>query len=71
MKHLSHKEEGLQLKVFMDFDKSNSKIFVDYFVEDFKIEIKTPLKTEDKDKSSVILLNRLDFSNSIFLASIK
>ncbi|MFX1555052.1 MAG: hypothetical protein ACFFBV_14090 [Promethearchaeota archaeon] len=55
----------------MDFDKSNSKININYFIEDFRIQIKTPLKSEDNDENSIIVLNRVDFSNTIFLTSIR
>ena len=54
----------------MDFDKSNSKLSINYFLEDFRIQIKIPLKSEDIDENSIILLNRVDFSNKIYLASI-
>ena len=54
----------------MDFDKSNSKIFINYFVEDFKIAIKIPLKDEHIDKNNEIIFDKFDISNKIFLANI-
>ena len=56
--------------MFIDFDKSSTKIFVNYFIEDFKTEIKIPLKNDNVDTNGIIVLDKLDFSNKIFLASI-
>ncbi|MFW9902244.1 MAG: hypothetical protein ACFFDY_13340 [Candidatus Thorarchaeota archaeon] len=67
---MSHETEGIDLKMFVDFDKSSKKICINYFIEEFKIEIKTPLKSKDTDTNSLIILKKLDFSNKIFLTSI-
>lgn len=64
------KKRGFKLKMFIDFDKSSTKIFVNYFIEDFKTEIKIPLKNDNVDTNGIIVLDKLDFSNKIFLASI-
>ncbi|MFX1567788.1 MAG: hypothetical protein ACFFCV_05405 [Promethearchaeota archaeon] len=67
---MSDKKEGIDLKMFVDFDKSIKSIFINYFIEEFKIEIKTPIKNKDTETESIIILKKLDFSNKIFLASI-
>ena len=52
------------------FRKNDDENRYDDFIEEFKAEIKTPLRREDTDTNRIIILTKLDFSNKIFLASI-
>jgi len=54
----------------MDFDKSNSKIFINYFIEDSKILIKVALKNDVFNNDNDIIIENFDISNKIFLTNI-
>ncbi|MFX1532144.1 MAG: hypothetical protein ACFFBC_13595 [Promethearchaeota archaeon] len=58
------------MKTFIEFDKSNAKFFIDYYIEEYKIYLKIPIEIEDIALDRIIILNKLDFSNRILLASI-
>ncbi|MFX1409351.1 MAG: hypothetical protein ACFFA6_03300 [Promethearchaeota archaeon] len=58
------------MKIFIDFDKANSKISINYFLEDSKIVIKVPLKDKDNDKNDKIIMGKFDIANKIYLTHI-
>ena len=60
----------LKFKIFIDLDKSNSKIFINYFVEDFKILIKIPLDIEEKKDDSSLIVDKFDISNKVYLTHV-
>lgn len=54
----------------MDLDKTTSKIFINYFMEETKIVIKIPLKNDEENKNNNLIVDKFDFSNKIFLTNI-
>ncbi|MFW9948402.1 MAG: hypothetical protein ACFFDX_16365 [Candidatus Odinarchaeota archaeon] len=58
------------MKKFIDYDKSNSKIFINYFIEDSKTLVKVPLKNDVIDKDYDIRIENFDISNKIYLTDI-
>ncbi len=54
----------------MELDKTKSKIFIDYFMEDFKILVKVPLKKDDKRDDNSLIVDKFDISNKIYLTHI-
>ncbi len=54
----------------MELDKTKSKIFIDYFMEDFKILVKVPLKKDDKRDDNNLIVDKFDISNKIYLTHI-
>ncbi|MFW9942397.1 MAG: hypothetical protein ACFFFT_15270 [Candidatus Thorarchaeota archaeon] len=58
------------MKTFIEFDKSNAKFFIDYYIEEYKIYLRIPIEIEDIALDRIIILNKLDFSNRILLVSI-
>ena len=60
----------VELKKFIDYDKSNSKIFINYFIEDSKILIKVALKNDVFNNDNDIIIENFDISNKIFLTNI-
>ncbi|MFX1502553.1 MAG: hypothetical protein ACFFDH_16445 [Promethearchaeota archaeon] len=70
MKILTIKGDSFTLKIFIDFDKLKSKIYINYYIEDFKIDIKIPIKFKEFDKESNFTLEKFDISNKIFLTNV-
>jgi hypothetical protein len=60
----------LKFKIFIDLDKSNSKIFINYYLEDFKILIKIPLEIEGEKDDSSLAVEKFDISNKIYLTDV-
>lgn len=60
----------LKFKIFIDLDKANSKVFINYFDEDFKILIKIPLDKEEKKENSRVIIDKFDISNKVYLTHI-
>lgn len=54
----------------MELDKAKSKIFIDYFMEDFKILVKVPLKKDDGRGDNSLIVDKFDISNKIYLTHI-
>ncbi|MFX1364018.1 MAG: hypothetical protein ACFFCE_14700 [Promethearchaeota archaeon] len=70
MRILTIKGDAFTLKTFIDFDKSKSKIYINYYIEDFKIDIKIPIKFKEFDGESNIILETFDISNKTFLTNV-
>ncbi len=70
MRLLTYKEDYFRLKVFIEYDKSTSEIFINHFIEDFKIELKIPLKSKKSNEKPHIILDKFDISNKIFLTNV-
>jgi len=61
----------LESKIFMDYDKTNSMFYINYFIEDTKALIKFPMKrVNDNNEENCIISNKFDFSNKIYLIDI-
>ena len=60
----------LKFKIFIDLDKANSKVFINYYIEDFKILIKIPLDKEEKKENSRVIIDKFDISNKVYLTHI-
>ncbi len=54
----------------MELDKTKSKIFIDYFMEDFKILVKVPLKKDDERDDNSLVVDKFDISDKIYLTHI-
>lgn len=54
--------------MFLDFDKISSQIFINYFLDEYKVLIKTPLNPK-KNRNSLIL-GQFDISNKVYLTQI-
>lgn len=63
-------EDATDLKMFIEFDKSKAKFFINYYLEEFRIELKIPLQNKDIDSNRIDCLNKIDFSDTVFLVSI-
>ncbi len=59
-----------RIKIFLDLDKTNLKIFINYFVEDFKVLIKIPLEKDDEKENTNLVVDKFDISNKIYLTPI-
>ncbi|MFW9987060.1 MAG: hypothetical protein ACFFC3_00190 [Candidatus Odinarchaeota archaeon] len=58
------------IKMFIDFDKNNKKIYFSYYLEDNHYVLKVPLeKTTDSDQ--VILIDNFNLSDYIYLTNIE
>jgi hypothetical protein len=54
----------------MDLDKAQSRIFVNYYLEDFKILVKVPMKKKEDKEDNNIIIDKFDISNKIYLTQI-
>ena len=54
----------------MDFDKSDSRFFLNYFLEEPNIVVKLPLKENNEDYMNSTRLSRFDISNKVYLTQI-
>ncbi|MDX1798839.1 MAG: hypothetical protein R3255_09340, partial [Candidatus Lokiarchaeia archaeon] len=59
-----------KLKMFIDLDKSRVQFYINYYLEDFKVLIKVPLKEDDEKDVSNIIFDKFDISNKIYIIPI-
>ena len=58
------------IKIFIDFDKSNKKIYFNYYIEDNHKVLKVPLEKINK-LDQAILIENFDLSKYIFLTNVE
>lgn len=56
--------------MFIDLDKSRVELYINYYLEDFKVLIKEPLKKDDEKNVNNIIFDKFDISNKIYIAPI-
>ena len=54
----------------MDFDKSESKFFLNYFLEENNVVVKIPLKESNEGYNNSFALSRFNISNKVYLTQI-
>jgi len=62
------KKEMEFLKGFIDFDKITRKLYNNYYIEDYRVVIKTALIPEKKERN-VIKIEQFCLSNKTYLFS--
>lgn len=56
---------------FLDFDKVNSIVYNNLYLEDYKLVVKIPIDDKDYEKSKTeVKIEKFDLTNRAFLLSI-
>lgn len=56
--------------MFIDLDKSRVELYINYYLEDFKVLIKVPLKKNDEKDVNSVIFDKFDISNKIYIIPI-
>ncbi|MFX1573659.1 MAG: hypothetical protein ACFFB0_12990 [Promethearchaeota archaeon] len=60
----------LESKIFMDYDKSKSNFYINYFIEDTKTVVEMPIKKANMNEEDCIISSKFDLSNKVYLIDI-
>ena len=60
----------VQTKMYMDFNKTEKQIYINYFLEEVKLSIKIPINNSNKKHTS-LKIEKFKFTNYIYLAAIE
>ncbi len=58
----------VQTKMYMDFNKLEKKIYINYYLEDIKLSIKIPINKSYK-KDTELKIEKFEFTNYIYLTA--
>jgi len=58
----------VQTKMYMDFNKLEKKIYINYYLEDIKLSIKIPINKSYK-KDTELKIEKFEFTNYTYLTA--
>ena len=58
----------VQTKMYMDFNKLEKEIYINYYLEDIKLSIKIPINKSYK-KDTELKIEKFKFTNYIYLTA--
>jgi len=58
----------IQMKMYIDFNKLEKKIYINYYLEEIKLSIKIPINNSNI-KNIELKIEKFDFTNYIYLTT--